>query len=102
VLRAVCEKYNVKMPDGSEKLLKGVSKGFGTGHICAALISSIMALGLVCPLEEVASLRIEFLEEFYDEYKSLACIDLRNKIECENIVAKCAEILEKIIDKRPG
>ncbi|MCL2564267.1 MAG: C-GCAxxG-C-C family protein [Defluviitaleaceae bacterium] len=92
----------MKVPDNSDKLLKGVSKGFGAGHICAALVSSIMALGLVCPLEEVNSLRIEFLERFYDEYKSLACIDLRNTAECENIVAKCAEILEEVIDKRLG
>ena len=102
MLRAVCEKYDVKMPEDSEKMLRGISKGFGTGHICAALVSSIMALGLICPLEEVSSLRMEFLEKFHNEHKSLACIDLRNTIECKNIVAKCAEILEEVIDKRLG
>jgi len=90
------------MPDDSEKMLRGISKGFGVGQICAALISATMAIGLVCPPEEVASLRIELLERFHDEYKSLACIDLRNRSDCENIVAKCAEILEDILDKRLG
>ena len=80
--------------------MKGISNGFGCGHICAALVSSIMAMGLVCPAGEIASLRMELLERFYAEYETLTCSELKSKDECKNIVAKIAAILDEIISKR--
>jgi len=100
VLRAVSEKHDIKLPDEIEKMLTGISNGFGTGHICAALISSIMALGLVCPHSEVASARIELIEKFYDEYGTLSCMNLKALDECKNIVAKCSVILDEVISGR--
>ena len=97
MLRAVSEKHNIKLPVDIEKMMKGITNGFGTGHICSALISSIMALGLACPQEEVISARMELLERFYDEYGTLSCTELKALDECKNIVAKCAGILDEII-----
>ena len=98
MLRAVSEKYYIDMPKDYEKMLKGISNGFGVGHICAALVSAIMALGLVRSAEETASLRIELLERFYDEYGTLSCMGLKRKDECANIVAVIAKILDKMLE----
>ena len=100
MLRAVSEKYDVSLPDELEKMMKGVNNGFGTGHICSALISSVMAIGLTCPSGEVVSARMELLNRFYDEYGSLSCSILKATDECSNIIANCAKILDEIISER--
>ena len=100
MLRAVSEKYNIELPEEAEKMLRGISNGFGTGHICAVLISSIMALGLTCPPQEIASGRMELLDRFYDEYGTLSCMSLKALDDCKNIVGKCAGILDEIISDR--
>ena len=100
VLRAVSEKYEVKLPDEIEKMMRGISNGFGAGHICAALISSIMAIGLLCPSGEVVSARMELLDKFYDKYKTLSCAELKALGECADIIAETAKILDEIIVSR--
>ena len=100
MLRAVSEKYDVKLPDDIEKMMRGISNGFGTGHICAALISSVMAIGLICPSGEVISARMELLNKFYDKYGTLSCTSLKALDECTNIIAECAGILDGVISLR--
>jgi len=100
VLRAVSEKYDIKLSDDIEKMMKGISNGFGTGHICAALISSIMAIGLTCPPQEVISARMELLDKFYDEYGTLSCTELKALDDCKNIISQCAGTLDEIISSR--
>ena len=80
-------------------MCKGISYGFGCGHICAALVSSIMAMGLAFPIEDIPRLRIEFLDSFYEEYGSLTCPELRAKNNCVDIVSKAAGIADSIISR---
>jgi len=102
MLRAVSENYDIKLPDDIEKMMKGISNGFGTGHICAALVSSIMAIGLTCPEREVISARMELLDKFHDKYGTLSCSELKTKGECKDIIAECAGILDEVIMSRRG
>jgi len=100
MLRAVSEKYDIKLPNDIEKMMKGISNGFGTGHICAALVSSIMAIGLACPEREVISARMDLLDKFYNKYGTLSCSELKAEDECKNIIVECARILDGIIDSK--
>jgi len=100
MLRAVSEKYDIKLPDDIEKMMKGISNGFGTGHICAALASSVMAIGLACPEREVISARMELLDKFHDKFGTLSCSSLKASNDCKDVIAECAGILDEVIDSR--
>ena len=97
MLRAYSEKYQRELPEECIEMCKGISYGFGCGHMCAAIVSSVMTLGLAFPIEDIPRLRIEFLDSFYEEYDSLLCPELRAKHKCEDIVSKAAGIVDGII-----
>ena len=102
MLRAYSEKYQRQLPEECVEICKGISSGFGCGHICAALVSSIMAMGLAFPIEDLPRLRMEFLNNFYDEYGTLICPKLKAENKCVDIVAKAAGIADNIISREVG
>jgi len=81
-------------------MCKGISAGFGCGHICAALVSSVMTLGLAFPIEDIPRLRMELLNRFHEEYGTLICPKLKAKYKCEDIVSKAAGIVDGIISQQ--
>jgi len=102
VLRAYSEKYERELPEECIEMCKGISFGFGCGHICAALVSSVMVLGMAFPIEDLPQLRIELLDSFYEEYGAFICPKLKAKNKCEDIVARAAGITDKIIAREIG
>ena len=97
MLRAYSEKYQRQLPEECVEMCRGISSGFGCGHICAALVSSIMAMGMAFPIEDMPRLRIEFLDRFYEEYGTLVCPKLKAENECVDIVSSAAGIADSII-----
>ena len=115
LLRAFNEVYDLGLPPSAYKIATGFGSGMGeTGCACGAVTSCVMVLGLVAGRNhksESEALVYEGVknlqEEFRGTFKSTCCRVLTKNIEwgskahnaqCENMVAKAAEITQNILE----
>jgi C_GCAxxG_C_C family probable redox protein len=103
IIKAADVKYNLSLSKSAYNMTGAMNTGFGIGGMCTVIIASVMVLGLLFDEKTVKSLRLVFLDEFYQKYKTIDCHKLRQgrtgMKKCEEIISDAMEILEKLIDK---
>jgi len=104
--------YSLGLDKKSLKMSAGFGGGMATGNVCGALTAAIMVLGLLFVennAHESSKIK-ELTQELFANYKKamgeIDCDPLKAKyrteeIQCTNVIAKAAEILDAII-KREG
>jgi C_GCAxxG_C_C family probable redox protein len=107
------EVYNLGLDTGALKLAAGFGGGMGVETTCGALTGAVMVLGRIFAKEKghetprLKELCAEFLEEYRREMGSIDCKVLKDrhwtkKRECQSIILKSAEILERMISRESG
>ncbi len=102
--------YNLGLNRNDLKLASGFGGGMGIEDKCGALTASIMVLGRLFVKErahestKIKELTKELFEEYKKEMGSIDCAPLKEKykteeLKCRNIIAKAAEILDRIVER---
>lgn len=102
ILKACEEAYGIPVSVDAISMCGPVCTGCGVGTICSVLIGAIMVFGIMFDEETAKRLRIRLLYEFNQDYPSINCSELRNNGNeniCDEVIAKVAEITEKIINE---
>ena len=99
ILKAAEILYNIKVPEESFNMCKGVGSGFGTGSLCCSLVGGIMVFGLMFDENTTKCMRIKLMDLFYQKYGSTQCGLLLKlmKDDCERIIADAAYMTNQII-----
>jgi len=100
ILKAAEIIYNIKIPEASFNMCKGVGAGFGTGNFCCALVGAIMVFGLMFDEADMKYMRIKLLDLFLQKYGSTQCAILMKKTndDCEQVIRDIARIVQGIIE----
>jgi len=101
ILKAAEVTYNIKVPDQSFNMCKGIGSGFGAGNLCCALVGGVMVFGLMFDETVTKRMRIRLLDLFQQKYGSIQCAVLikRMRDDCEQVVGDVADFTQKVIEE---
>lgn len=97
ILKACEEEYNIEISDDLLNACGGLYNGLGVGSCCGVIIACIMVIGIMC--DNVPFYRLEMVERFNTEFKSLNCCQLKKSCRCDKIIVISCDILSDIINK---
>ncbi|MDR2649686.1 MAG: C-GCAxxG-C-C family protein [Clostridiales bacterium] len=101
ILKAANIVYNIKVPEQSFNMCRGVDAGFGSGNLCCALVGGVMVFGLMFDKDVTKCMRIRLFELFQQKYSSIQCAALTRRMNdgCEQIVADAAALTQRVIEE---
>lgn len=110
ILYGANQVYNLGLDDQALKMSAGFGGGMGIGNVCGALTASVMVLGLLFvknnahESSRIKTLTQELFITYRKEMQDINCGPLKAKyrtdeIQCRNVIAKAADILDKIIER---
>ena len=109
VLRAANDCYNMGLDESALKLSGGFGAGLYCGHTCGAICGGVMALSKLYNVDRahkspsLSKATASFMKQCSEQLEHFECRELKpiyrkdNTIKCADLVAKVAEILDKVV-----
>lgn len=105
--------YNLGLDDNALKVSAGFGGGMAIDSVCGALTASVMVLGLLFVKNNahestrIKTLTQELFATYRKEMQDIHCGPLKAsyrtpEIQCKNVIAKAAQILDHIIERELG
>lgn len=109
ILHQANKRYTLGLDDKALSLATGFGGGMGAGGQCGALSGAIMVLSVLHPghseeaTEHRKKLNRQFITSFKDSLGSIHCTELKashwsEEESCKKVIARAAEILDKLLD----
>jgi len=110
ILHGSNQVYNLGLDPQALKLAAGFGGGMAIEDKCGALTAAIMVLGRLFVVErahessKIKDLAKELFAEYEKEMGSINCAPLKDKyrteeLKCRIVIAKAAQILDKIVER---
>ena len=110
ILYGANQVYNLGLDKQVLKMSAGFGGGMAIGSVCGALTAAVMVLGLLFvknnahESSKIKDLTQELFMSYNKAMGEIHCDPLKVKyrtdeIQCTNVIAKAAEILDKIIER---
>jgi len=113
ILYGANQVYNLGLDKQALRMAAGFGGGMGIGSVCGTLTASIMVLGILFVKDKahesskIKNLSQELFASYRTQMQEIDCDPLKAKyrteeLKCRTVIAKAAEILDKIIEREIG
>ena len=110
ILYGANQVYHLGLDQQALKMVAGFGGGMAIESVCGALTASIMVLGYLFikknahESSRIKDLTQELFMSYRKEMNNINCDSLKaehrtDELKCRNVIAKAAEILDKIIER---
>jgi len=108
ILYGANQVYNLGLDKQALKMSAGFGGGMGIGSVCGALTAAVMVLGMLFvknnahESSKIKNLTQELFINYQEAMDNINCEPLKvqhrtDELQCTNVIAKAAEILDQII-----